>query len=193
MREPESVMAGIWWRGRWDVVGNRRDKGALEVEIVEDAVVYASESLEFELNISCMEPLKESNFIIVQEGSLKDVSDSLTLLCMRWWVVDVARNGELSVRYVMYVRLFWTSAPQVFPWTKHRFSFAICTHPEGKPSGGMLCENDHGQRLQIAGLPLHRRRNYWVTMSQSPCGFKLLLNGRRPSDTRHNPGLVYSM
>ena len=100
-RELESVMAGIRWRGQWDVVGDRRDKGALEVEIVEDAVVYASESLEFELDVSCTEPLKESNFIIVQEGSLKDVSDSLMLLCMRRQVIDVAGNGGLNVRYSM--------------------------------------------------------------------------------------------
>ena len=183
---------GIRQRGRWDVVGNRRNKGALEVEIVEDVVVYASELLEFELDVSCTEPLEESDFVVVQKGALEDISDSLPLLCVRRWVVDVAGNGGLSVRYVMYVNYFWTSPPQVFPWTKHGFSFAICTHPEGKPSGGTLCENDHGQRLQIVGLPLHRWRNYWVTMSQSPCGFEPLLNGRRPSDTRHDPGLVYS-
>ena len=105
-REPKSVMAGIWWRGQWDIVGDRRDKGALEVEIVEDAVVYASESLKFKLDVSCMEPLEESDFVVVQEGSLKDVSNSLTFLCVRWWVVDVARNGGLSVRYVTYVKLF---------------------------------------------------------------------------------------
>ena len=75
MREPKSVMAGIWWRGRWDIVGDRGNKGALEVEIVEDAVVYASESLEFELDVSCMEPFEESNFVVVQERSLKDIGD----------------------------------------------------------------------------------------------------------------------
>ena len=100
-REPKSVMAGIRWRGRWDVVGDRGNKGALEVEIVEDAVVYASESLEFELEVSCTEPLKESNFIVMQERSLKDIGDPLTLLCMRRRVIDVAGNGGLSVRYGM--------------------------------------------------------------------------------------------
>ena len=94
-------MAGIRWRGRWDVVGDRGNKGALEVEIVEDAVVYASESLEFELEVSCTEPLKESNFIVMQERSLKDIGDPLTLLCMRRRVIDVAGNGGLSVRYGM--------------------------------------------------------------------------------------------
>ena len=98
MREPKSVMAGIRWRGRWDVVGDRRDKGALEVEIVEDMVVYASESLGFELDISCTEPFEESNFIVVQEGPLKDVGDPLALLCVHWQVVNVAGNGRLIVR-----------------------------------------------------------------------------------------------
>ena len=101
MRESKSVMAGIEWRGRWDVIGDRRDKGALEVEIVEDTVVYASESLKFKLEVSCMEPLEESNFIVVQERSLEDVGDPLTLLCMRRRVIDVAGNGGLSVGYGM--------------------------------------------------------------------------------------------
>ena len=101
MREPKSVMAGILRRGQWDVIGDRGNKGALEVEIVEDAVVYASESLEFELEVSCTEPFKESDFVIVQERPFEDVSDPLTLLCMRQWVIDVAGNGGLSVRYSM--------------------------------------------------------------------------------------------
>ena len=98
-RELKSVMAGIRRRGRWDVVGDRGNKGALEVEIVEDTVVYASESLKFELEVSCTEPLEESDFVVVQEGSLKDIGNPLTLLCMRWRVIDVARNGGLIVRY----------------------------------------------------------------------------------------------
>ena len=88
---------GIWRRGRWDVIGDRGNKGALEVEIVEDVVVYASESLEFELEVSCTEPFKESDFVIVQERPLEDVGDPLTLLCVRWWVVDMTGNGGLSV------------------------------------------------------------------------------------------------
>ena len=98
MREPKSVTVGIWGRGRWDVVGDRRDKGALEVEIVEDTVVYASESLKFELDVSCTEPLEESDFVIMQERPLKNVGDPLVLLCVRQWVIDVAGNGGLSVR-----------------------------------------------------------------------------------------------
>ena len=92
-------MAGVRRRGRWDVIGDRGDKGALEVEVVEDAVVYASESLEFELEVSGPEPFKESDFVVVQERSLENVGNPLTLLCMRRWVIDVAGNGGLDVRY----------------------------------------------------------------------------------------------
>ena len=99
--KPKSVMAGIWRRGRWDVIRFGRDEGELEVEIVEDAVVYASESLEFELEVSCLEPFKESDFVVVQEWPLEDVGDPLTLLCVRRWVIDVAGNGGLNVRYSM--------------------------------------------------------------------------------------------
>ena len=98
-REPKSVMAGIRRRGWWGIVRDRGNKGALEVEIVEDVVMYASESLEFELEVPCSEPFEESNFVVGEERSLKDVSNPLTLLCVRWWVIDVAGNGGLSVRY----------------------------------------------------------------------------------------------
>ena len=100
-REPKSVTAGIRRRGRWDVVGDRGNKGALEVEIVEDTVVYASELLEFELEVSCTEPFEESDFIVVQERPLEDIGDPLMLLCVRRWVIDVAGNGGLNVRYSM--------------------------------------------------------------------------------------------
>ena len=95
MREPKSVMAGIRWRGQWDVIRDRGNKRALEVEVIEDAVMYGSELLEFKLDVSCMEPLEESDFIVVQERSLEDVSNPLTLLCMRRKVVDVAGNDGL--------------------------------------------------------------------------------------------------
>ena len=62
-------------------------------------MVYASESLEFELEVLCMEPLEESDFVVVQEGSLKDIGDPLMLLCVCRQVIDVAGNGGLSVRY----------------------------------------------------------------------------------------------
>ena len=101
MREPKSVTAGIRWRGRWDVIRDRSDEGKLEVEVVEDPVVDSSESLEFKLEVLCTEPLKESDFVIVQERPLKDVGDPLTLLCVRQRVIDVAGNGGLSVGYGM--------------------------------------------------------------------------------------------
>ena len=100
-RELKPVMAGIRWRGWWGVVRNRGNKGALEVEVIEDAVMYASESLEFELEVPCSEPFEESDFVVVQERPLKDVGDPLMLLCMRRQVIDVAGNGGLSVRYSM--------------------------------------------------------------------------------------------
>ena len=83
-------------RGLWDIVGDRSDKGALEVEIVEDVVVYASESLEFELGVPGTEPFKECNFVIGEERSLKDICNPLTLLCMCRRVVDVAGNDGLT-------------------------------------------------------------------------------------------------
>ena len=95
VREPKSVTAGIWWRRQWDVIGDRSDEGELEIEVVEDLVVDSGEVLEFELNVLSTEPLEESDFIVMQERPLKDVSDSLTLLCMCWWVVDMSGNGGL--------------------------------------------------------------------------------------------------
>ena len=94
-------MAGVRRRGQWDVIGDRGNKGALEVEVVEDAVVYASESLEFELEVSRPESFKESDFVVMQERLLEDVGDPLMLLCMCRWVIDVAGNGGLDVRYSM--------------------------------------------------------------------------------------------
>ena len=93
--KPKSVTAGIRRRGRWDVIGFGRDEGKFEIEIIEDAVVYASESLEFELEVSCTEPFEERNFVVGEERSLKDVCDPLMLLCVRQRVVNVTRNGGL--------------------------------------------------------------------------------------------------
>ena len=64
-------------------------------------MVYASESLKFELEVLCTEPFKESDFVVVQERPLEDVGDLLMLLCVRQWVIDVAGNGGLSIRYSM--------------------------------------------------------------------------------------------
>ena len=59
-------------------------------------MVYASESLEFELEISRTEPFEERNLVVGEERSLKDVCDPLTLLCVRRRVVDVAGNDGLT-------------------------------------------------------------------------------------------------
>ena len=96
MRELKSVTAGIRRRGRWDIIGDRRDEREFEIEVVEDPVVSSSESLEFELEVSCTEPLKESDFVIVQKGPLENVGDPLALLCVRRRVVNVAGNGGLT-------------------------------------------------------------------------------------------------
>ena len=94
-REPKSVMAGVWWRGRWDVIRDGSDERELEVEVVEDPVVDGSKVLKFELGIPGTEPFKERDFVIVEERPLKNVSNPLMLLCVCWQVVDVARNGGL--------------------------------------------------------------------------------------------------
>ena len=94
-RELKFAMVGIQWRGWWDVIGGRRNEWELEVQVIEDVVVYGSEMLKFELGISGTKPFEEGDLVIVQERSLEDVSDPLTLLCMHQWVVDVTRNGGL--------------------------------------------------------------------------------------------------
>ena len=89
-------MVGIWWRRWQDVIGDGRDKGKLEVEVVEDAVMYGSEVLEFELDTPGTKPFEEGDFVVMQERSLKDVSDPLALLCVHWQVVNMTRNGRLT-------------------------------------------------------------------------------------------------
>ena len=95
MREPKSVMVGIQWRGQWDIIWNRSDERELEVEVIEDPVVDGSKVLEFELGVPGTEPFKKRDFVVMEERPLKNVSDPLTLLCVRWRVVDVAGNGGL--------------------------------------------------------------------------------------------------
>ena len=94
--ELKSVTAGIWWRGRWDVVGFGGDKGKLEIQVVKDAMVDCGEVLEFELGVPGTEPFKEHDFVVGKERSLKDICDPLMLLCVRRQVVDVTRNDGLT-------------------------------------------------------------------------------------------------
>ena len=89
-------MAGIQWRGRWDVVGFGRDKGKLEVQVVKDTMVDCGEVLEFELGVPGTEPFEECSFVVGEERSLKDVCNPLTLLCVCRWVIDVTGNGGLT-------------------------------------------------------------------------------------------------
>ena len=96
MTKLKLVTAGIRWRGRWDVVRFGGDKWELEIHVVKDAMVDCGEVLEFELGVPGMEPFKECNFVVGEERSLKDICDPLTLLCVRWQVVDVTRNGGLT-------------------------------------------------------------------------------------------------
>ena len=59
-------------------------------------MVNSGEPLEFELEISCTEPLKEGDFVVMQERPLKNVGNPLVLLCVRRWVENVAGNGGLT-------------------------------------------------------------------------------------------------
>ena len=97
MTKPKLVMVGIQWRGRWDIVGFSRDKWEFEVQVVKDAMVDCGEVLKFEVGVQGLEPFKECDFIVMEERSLKDISDPLMLLCMRQQVVDMTGNGGLSI------------------------------------------------------------------------------------------------
>ena len=96
MTKLKSVMAGIQWRGRWDVVRFGGDKWEPEVQVVKDAMVDCGEVLEFELGVLGVEPFKERDFVVVEERSLKDISDPLTLLCVCQQVVYMTGNGGLT-------------------------------------------------------------------------------------------------
>ena len=89
-------MAGIWWRGRWDVVRFGRDKGELEIQVIKDMMVDGGEVLELKLGGLCSEPLEKCDLVVMEIGALEDVKVPLMLLCMSQWVVDVAGNGGLT-------------------------------------------------------------------------------------------------
>ena len=95
MRELKLVMAGIRWRGRWDVIGDRGDEWELEVQVEKDAVVDSGEPVELELGDLGSEPLGKGDFIVVEVRPLEDIEVPLALLCVRRWVVNVASNGGL--------------------------------------------------------------------------------------------------
>ena len=89
---------GIRWRGQWDVVGFGRNKWEFEIQVVKDSMVDGCELVKLELCSLGSEPFDESNFVVMEIGSLEDIEVSLTLLCVRRWVVNVARNGRLIIR-----------------------------------------------------------------------------------------------
>ena len=94
-RKPKSVMAGIQWRGWWDVIGFRGNEWEPEVQVIKDAVVDSGEPVELKLCSLGMEPFEESDFIIMEVRSLEDVEVPLALLSVSRRVVDVAGNGGL--------------------------------------------------------------------------------------------------
>ena len=96
MREPKSVMAGMWQRGRWDIIRLRGNERELKVEVVKDAVVYSSKVLELELGGLCAEPFEKGDFVVVEVRSLKDVNVPLVLLSVSRQVVNVTGNGGLT-------------------------------------------------------------------------------------------------
>ena len=86
MRELKSVMAKIQWRGQWDVIGDRSNEWELEIEIIEDTVVYGGEMLEFKLGGLRSKPFEEGNLVIMKVRLLKDVDVPLSLLSVSQWV-----------------------------------------------------------------------------------------------------------
>ena len=94
-REPKSVMVGIWQRGQWDIIGDRRDERELEVQVKKDTVVDSGEAVKLKLGDLCSEPLGKGNFVVVEVRPLEDIKVPLALLCMHQRVVNVAGNGGL--------------------------------------------------------------------------------------------------
>ena len=94
--KPKFVTVGIRRRGWWDIVRFSRDKQELEVQVVKDSVVDSGEVLKFELGVPGTEPFKERDLVIVEEQSLEDIHNPLTLLCVHWRVVNVTRNDGLT-------------------------------------------------------------------------------------------------
>ena len=93
--KPKSVMAGIWWRGWWDVIGFGRDEGKLEIQVEKDTMVDGCEVLKLELGGLCSECLEKCDLIVVEIGALEDIKVPLTLLFVSRRVVDMAGNGRL--------------------------------------------------------------------------------------------------
>ena len=96
-RELKSVTAGTWQRWQWDIIWFSGDKRELEVQVVKDSVVGGSEMLKLDLGVPGTKPFEEHDFIVMEERSLEDVSNPLTLLCVCQQVVDMTGNGGLNI------------------------------------------------------------------------------------------------
>ncbi|KIM54690.1 hypothetical protein SCLCIDRAFT_30920 [Scleroderma citrinum Foug A] len=59
-------------------------------------MVDGCEPVKLELCNLGSEPISESDFVVVEIGSLEDIKDPLTLLCMRRQVVNVTGNRGLN-------------------------------------------------------------------------------------------------
>ena len=94
----KSVMVEVWQRGWQGVVGFGWDKQEFEIRVVKDSMVDDCEPIKLELCCLSLEPFNESDFIVVEIGSLEDVKVPLPLFSMHQWVVDVTGNGGLIVR-----------------------------------------------------------------------------------------------
>ena len=93
MREPKSVMVGIWQRRQWYVIRDGRDSRDFEVEIEEDMVMNGGEVLKLCKGSGCNCSLKNSLMASMIIWLLEDVLEALSLLCMRWQIVDMTGNG----------------------------------------------------------------------------------------------------
>ena len=98
MTKLKSVMAGVRQRGQCDVVGFRGNKREFEIQVVKDSMVDGCELVKLKLRSLGLEPFDESDFIVMEIGSLKDIDVLLTLLCVCQWVVNVTGNGGLIIR-----------------------------------------------------------------------------------------------
>ena len=135
-RELKSVTVGIWRRGQWYVVRFCGDKQELEIQVVKDLVMDGGEVLKFKLGVLGAKPFEEGDFIVMQERSLKDVGNPLTLLCVRRQVVDVTGNGRLT--YVCDVCItIWVLAPPRCS-TKLSIGPVLC-HTRDMRHPGMIC------------------------------------------------------
>ena len=86
MSKVKSVMAGIGWRGQWDIIRDGGNDQELEGEVKEDVMVDGGEMPKFELGDLQAKPFKDSSVVTPGVQSLKDLKDPLSLLGVSRWV-----------------------------------------------------------------------------------------------------------